>query len=410
MKKIVILGAGYGGVIAALGLEKKFRGDENTSITLVDKHNYHLYAANLYEVATADEDFTTRDQLKKSISIPLEEILKNKKISFLQSEVSSIDQAKKTVQAGNKSLEYDQLVVALGSVSDYFAIEGAEKYSLPMKTFTDALKIRNAIEFAIEAHRTDTHKKNIRIVVAGGGYTGVEFAAELAHEIKILAWKNQYPPEKIEITVVEAMNQLIPGLSDRMSEDALWHLKNRGVRVQINTPIVSIDDHFITLQSGEKMDYDVLVWTTGVKCSPIPFTKPLNTDRKGRILTNQFLQFDTDASIFAIGDCACVLNTDGRPAPPTAQDAIEHGIYIADALPELMDNRRPAPYHGKHHGFIVTMGGRWAILNYGGFYFKGIFAYMGRVFAQLNYYYRVVGLWKAMKYILFDWEVYGRND
>src|SRR5207245_108543 len=135
----------------------------------------------------------------------------------------------------------------------------------------------------------------------GGGYTGVEFAAELSHELEILSWKNHYPPEKMEIVIVEAMAQLIPGFSDRLSQDALWKLKERGVRVQLSSPSISADEHYLNLANGEKEYYDVLIWTTGVKAKPLPFTEKMNTDKKGRLITSQFLQSDSYESIFAIG-------------------------------------------------------------------------------------------------------------
>lgn len=410
MKKIVVLGGGYGGAVAALGLARQFPDKKEVSIILIDKHNYQLFNSNLFEVATAEEDFVSLEQLKKSITIPHVEMFDGENVELLQAEISEIDAAQKIVSAGGKKIAYDYLVVALGSVSDYFNIEGAEKYSLPLKSYTDALRIKNQLEFAIQAHRQDINKPNLRIVVAGGGYTGCEFAAELSHEVDILAWKNQYPPEKIEIVIVEATAQLIPGFSTRMSQDALWHLKNHGVRVQLSSPIAKVNEQFVEFGNGEQEAYDVLVWTTGVKARSLPFVQRPNLDKKGRVITNQFLQSDKDDHIFVIGDCACILNVDGKPAPPSAQDAIAQGDYIAYALPKLMANQRPQEYQGRKHGFIVTMGGKSAILNYGGFYFKGFAAFVVRQLANLRYYAKVVGWWQAFKYIVFQVDVFSRND
>lgn len=405
---IIILGSGFAGVAAAKGLVRAF--SNSGSITIVSEHNYQLFNTNLFEVATAEEEFATISQLKKSIGLPLGEALNLKKINFVPGKVSEIDAAKQTLTVGNKKLAYDYLVVALGSVSDFFGIPGADQYALTLKSLPDALRIKNQIEFTIQAHRTDINKPNLRIVVAGGGYTGVEFAAELSHELEIVAWKNQYPLEKIELCVIEATASLIPGFSERLSQDALWHLKNRGVRVELSSPITSVDEHFLTLANGEKEEYDVLVWTTGVKAVPVPFSETLNTDKKGRLITNHYLQTDQYQNIFAIGDCACVINQDGRPAPPSAQDAITQGRYVAYALPLLAKNQRPTPYRGKAHGFIVTLGGRNAVVVYAGFYIKGYFGYIIRQLANLRYYGSVVGWWRALKYILFEWNVYHRND
>ncbi len=408
MKKIIIIGSGFAGVSAAKGLIKKLEPEDQ--IILISQHNYQLFNSNLFEVATAEEELASINALKKSICIPLSEVLDFKKITFVESGVNSINPQEKFVQAGSKKFNYDYLIIATGSVTDYFNIPGAEQFALPLKSFTDALRIKDKIEFTIQGHRLDMHKPNLRIVVAGGGYSGVEFVAELAHEINILCWKYNYLPEKIEICIIEAMDCLIPGFSNRLSQDALWKLKSLGVRVQLSSKIESVDQHTLNLSTGEKEPYDVLVWTTGVKAKLAPFTIPLDTDKKGRLITNQFLQVSKFENIFAIGDCACVVNNDGKVAPPSAQDAVTHGKYLAYCLSELIKNHRPKPYIGKAHGFIVTMGGKNAIMDYNGFYIKGFPAFIFRQLANFRYFLGVLGLWKAIKYSLFDIDIYSRND
>lgn len=410
MTRIVIVGGGYGGVLTALGLARKFGRSKEISLTLIDKHDYQLFASNLYEVATADEELATVSQLKKTIALPYKEILRGKNVKFVKALVTQIHPAQKIVFAGPQKFEYDYLVLAAGSTSDYYNIEGAQNFSLPLKSLADAFAVRNQIEFAVQSHRLDVNKKNMRVVVAGGGYTGIEFAGELAGFLDIVAWKNQYPREKIEITIVEAQNTLLPGFSRRISQDAYERLQDLKVRVQLSSPIFRVDNHFVELVSGEKMEYDVLVWTTGVKASAVPFAEQINTDKKGRIVVNQFLQAEAFNSIFVLGDGACVLNQDGKSAPPTAQDAIAQAEYISYALPVIMKNQKPRVYQGQPHGYIMAIGGRWAILNYGGFYFTGRLAYAICELAHFNYYRKVVGWWKALKYLVLQLEIYGRND
>lgn len=409
-KKIVIVGAGFGGVAAALGLERVFRHDNLVEITIIDKHNYHVFNSNLYEAATAEEELVSISEVKRSVAVPLSEIFKGKKVTVLTAEVSDIDAAGKTLQAGGKKLSFDYLITGFGSVSDDFGIPGVAEFAIPLKTLRDAFAIRSQLAFVMDSHRLDVNKKNIRIVVAGGGYTGVELAAELAGEMEYLAWKNQYPPEKIEITIVEAMPQVIAGFSTKLSQDAVWKLKDRGVRVLLSSPITSVERTGIKLISGEQLPYDLLVWTTGVKAGALPFTAPLEVDRKGRVITNGYLQVKSQEYIYAIGDSASVNNVDGRPAPPTAQDAIAHGKYVAYALPLIMENQRPEPYIGKKHGFIVTLGGKYAIMDYGGLYVKGFLGFLFRYGATFRYYMSIVGIWKAVQYIVFQARVNSRND
>ena len=407
MTKIIIAGGGFGGLTLARGLVKRL--PNSVSVTLIDKHDYQLFNTNLFEVATAEEELATVSQLKESIGIELKEALP-KAVEFIRGEIKEINPKDKTVSVGGKQLPYDYLTVALGSVSDYFNIPGAEQFALPLKSFPNALRIKNQIEFSMQMHRQDMSKPNVKIIVAGGGYTGVEFAAELSHEIEFVAWKNQYPPEKVEICVVEAASQLIPGFSARLSSDALDKLKERGVRVELSSAILSVDAQFVELANHEKLAYDALVWTTGVKARSMPFTEQPNLDKKGRIITNQFLQSDKFQNIFALGDCAYIINADGRPAPASAQDAIAQGRYLAEAMPLLIQNKRPSEYKGKAHGFIVTLGGKYAIVDYGGFYIKGIFGYIVREGANFRFYMNALGFWKALKSILFQYKIFSRND
>lgn len=409
-KNIVIVGAGFGGVSAALGLSRVFKHDQDIRITVIDKSDFHIFSVNLYEAATSEEELVSIGQVKKSVAVPLSEIFKRKNIEVVKGEVSQINVEEKTVQVGTKKIAFDYVVSAVGSISDDFNVPGVREFAFPLKTLPDALRIRSQIAFAMQSHRMDVNKKNIRVVVAGGGYTGVEFAAELSGEMEYLSWKNEYPYEKIEVVIVEAMPELIPGFSQKLSSDALLRLKEKGVRILLSSPITSVDKNVVKLLSGEQLPYDVLVWTTGVKTGVLPFLEQPNLDRKGRVITNEFLQSDTCEYVYAIGDSACVMHEDGRPAPPTAQDAIAQGSYIAYALPLIMNNRKPQPYRGKKHGFIVTLGGSYAIMDYGGLYIKGFFAFIARYAANFRYYVSIVGVWKAVFYIVFQAKMNRRND
>jgi NADH:ubiquinone reductase (H+-translocating) len=410
MTNIVIVGGGFGGVGVALGLEKKFRKNKNISITLIDKRNYHLFTPNLFEVATAEEELTSVKQSKKSITLPFSEIFKGKKIRFLQSGLKSIDAQKKQLDLGHKQIPFDYLIVALGSQSDFFGIAGAQKYSMVLKDLPDALRIRNQIEFAVQAQKFDMSKKTVRIVVAGGGYTGVELAGELKGLADFVAWKNQYPREKIEIEVIEGTNSLVPGFDSRLSRDAYGRLQELGVRVRLSARISEVDEHFVGLMAGDKIAYDVLLWSAGVKANDSGI-KNAELDKKGRLLVNEFFQINGQHNIFALGDIACVMDSSGRPVPSSAQDAQDQSKYISYALSFILNNQKPPlPYKSHKHGFIVNVGGKWAIMSYSGFYNTGWLAYFIDKLAHVRYYIPVVGLFKAMKIVLFQMEVYSRND
>ncbi len=410
MKQIVILGAGFGGITTALKLSSQIKKIE-VEITIIDEQDYHLFTTNLYEVATAEEELTSITQLKKTITLPITEILHSHPVRFVKGRFKLIDPEKKQVNLEDgKSFNYDYLVVAAGSITDYFNIPGAEANSIPLKTLKDALKIRNQVEFLIQAHRLDTSKKLLRFVVAGGGYTGVEFVSELSNLVRMLSWKYGYPHEKLEIVVVEGTNQLIPGLSDRLSRDAYRRLEQLGVRVMLSSFITSVSDQFLDFKNGERLAYDLLVWSTGVKARALSFTIPPAKDKKGRCMTTPFLQTQTWPNIFVIGDMACVMNDQGIPAPSTAQDAVAQARYVAYAIVQQLQNKKSKPYSVLKHGFIVSIGGKWAILKVGHWYISGFLGYLVGQGAHLRYYASLVGWWQATKYVVFQMEIYTRND
>lgn len=412
MQHIVILGAGFGGIRTALQLDKEFRNKKDIQITIIDKHDYQLFHPSLYEIATAEEETTQTLPLKKSIAVPLADVYRGTKVEMLKGVFTQVDPIAKSVHlADGSKVNFDYLVLAQGSTTDYFGIPGAQERSFPLKTLKDALRIRNEISFTIQRHRMDVNKKNIRIIIAGGGYTGCEFAAELGNMLEVLAWKNNYPPEKIEVVVLEAMHQLIPGLDDRLSADAYNRLRSLGIRIQLSSMITKVEDGFVELANGEKEAFDMLVWTTGVKAQPISFvgeTQPM--DKKERLNTKTCLQLLNFQYIFALGDCACIFNEYGRPVPPTAQSAIHQAHYIAHAIVDCIAGREPAPYVPQAHGFIVTLGGKWAIVKWGNWYVKGFLGYLIRTGADFRYFYHLVGFMKAMRIVLLQTELYSRND
>lgn len=409
-KKVVIVGGGFGGLSLALGLERALGRDRSFEVTLIDRRSYHLFTPNLFEVAAAEEELATLESLKRSVTLPYQEVLKGRRIQFIQGEVTAIDRREKLVTAGTRHYPYDCLVVAPGSEPDYCGIPGAREFSLPLKDLRQAFRIKNQLEAAIQVHRHDPVKKSLKVVVVGGGYAGVELAGELADTLKIIAWKNGYPGHKIELELLEAANQLMPGFDDRLSRDAFVRLTDLGVRVRLLCAIRRVDAHFLDLASGERASYDALIWTAGVRARPLPFLDPPGTDRKGRLVTTDFLRLEDDSSVFALGDAALVVDRTGRVVPPSAQDAWHQARYLAYAIPLLLANRRPWPYRPDRHGFIVNVGARYALMSYKGWYLTGFLAYLADIVGHLDYYRTLVGWLKALRYVLFQFRLYQRNN
>lgn len=410
MTKIVILGGGFAGVAAALGLEKRFRASNHVSITIVDRAAYNQFNSNLYEVATAAEELENIGDLKKSICVPFEQMFKGKRLNFIQGEIRSIDPLRKIAVLPGKKIEYDYLILALGSQEEYFNIPGAKEYGIPLKSLPHALKIKNAIEFSVEAHKFDTQKKYVRIVIAGGGYTGVELAGELKTLLDFLSWKYNYPREKIEIQILEASNTLMPGMGNRATKDATSRLNFLGTRVKLLSPIIKVEQNTVEISTGEKLIYDVLIWTAGVRAKPLPLGLDIQTDVKGKVVVDQFLRAKGLENIFVLGDQAAVLKPNGQSVPASAQDAVHEAEYLTYALPCFLKNHHPLAYRPKDHGFIVSVGGKWAILNYPPFYFTGRLAYFIHELAHVRYFASILGWRQAVKLVWFQDRLYSRND
>jgi NADH dehydrogenase len=410
MNRVIIVGAGFGGLRVAKQLERKFRNKGEVSLTLVDQYSMHQFTPNLYEIASSDEELTTTQQLKSSITIPLQSLFLGTEVKIITDTLTQVDGKNKTLQLENQKLSYDYLVLALGSVVDFSFVPTAKDYALPMKTVYDALRIRNEIAFAMQRHRLDSHKYNLRILIAGGGYTGVEFAAELARSIKFLAWKNDYPEENIEISIIEAASELIPGLNSKLSADSYTRLRELGVRIQLSSPIAEVGDGFVILTRGDREAYDVLVWSTGVRGRDIPFSEPVMCDRKNRVCVETSLQLEAFPNIFVLGDCASVLGPNNQPVPQTAQEALSQASIISANVTRLIKGQKLLNYKCRTRGFIVTLGGPWAISTVGGFYIRGFLGYLLRVGANFSYFGYLLGWFSAIRLVLFQTKLYSRND
>lgn len=397
-------------MLCAKKIRAKLSDINQLKITLVDEKDYQLFTFNLYEVASAEEEFTTLKQLRKAITLPLADALKHEKIEFITGKVKEINLTAKTMYAAGKLLEFDYIVMAPGSESDFYNIEGASEFGLPLKSLKDALIVRSRIESVYAAHTLDMTKKSLRFVVAGGGYSGCELSAELSKLVKILNWKYNYPVGKAEVLVIEAMSELIPGFSRQMSRDAYERLKDLNINIKFSARINKVTQQFVQLDSGEKLAYDVLIWTVGVKARQLPVQENLQKDNKGRLVTNIFLQIPGYESVYVLGDAALAVDASGVVALQSAQDAISQAEYLSKAFAARFFNQKITPYKVLRHGFIVALGGRWAIMDYNGIYLKGFLAYFIREIAHIRYVAKLLGHLKAIKFIWFQNKIFGRND
>ncbi len=411
-KKIIIAGGGFGGLNCAVRLARAARRNKIAAeIILADRNDYHLYYPNLYEVATSEEEFVSIAALKKSIALPYAEVLP-KEVAFIRGEISAIDQEKRTAVIAGQAHGFDYLVLSFGSVTDYFGIKGMRESALTLKSLPDALKIRNQAEFIFESASMDVRKKLLRIIIGGGGFTGVELAGEMLNLIAILCWKYNYPRDKAELLVIEGAPQLLPGMPAHISRRVRERLLGLGAQVRLENFITEADETGVIVNTGEKINYDLLIWTGGVRAAALPLNEKELCDKKGRIMENsdKFCLQGCE-NIFALGDIACVPDKDNIPLPQTATQAIYESEYVADAiLCRLLSKPVPA-FRPQSFGYIIPVKGKWAVLHLpSGITWYGFLSWIGRRFADLRYFAKLLPFWKALRMAWFDAELYVKND
>ncbi|MBI5742834.1 MAG: FAD-dependent oxidoreductase [Candidatus Niyogibacteria bacterium] len=298
-QKILILGAGFGGVRAALDLAHF--GGSGALVTLVDRHPYHIYTPDLYEVASAyikeGRDFSRAEfyRLASTAAVPLSQIFhKYKNVHLVQGEITAIDLAGRAVATlDGKKINYDRLIFALGSEPAYYDIPHIKEYAVGFKTLNDALNVRDAVD---EALSRLPKNKPVRVAVAGGGFAGVELAAELVDFLRSELKMHARPRDGFSVTVIEAGAELFGGVLGRAGRLAAERLKKLGVRIATNAKIADVKKEAVILDSGEEIVYDVLVSTAGVCASGIASKLGVPTAAKGCLVIDDHLRMVADVS------------------------------------------------------------------------------------------------------------------
>ena len=359
MPRIVILGAGFGGLFAAKKL-----AEVDADITVVDRHNYHLFQPLLYQVATAG-------LAPSDIAWPIRSILsRQKNTSVLLEEVIDIDLDKHAVILKNESLGFDYLIVATGSTHSYFGHEDWETMAPGLKSVDDATYIRRRILTAFEqAEMTDKNEERqrlLRFVIVGGGPTGVELAgtmAELAHHT-LAADFRRIDPRSATVMLVEAGPRLLPYLNESLSDYARRSLERLGVEVRLGTPVSHCDGKGVTVD-GDRIAAATVIWAAGVAASPAGQWLGAETDSVGRVIVQPDLSINSAPNIFVIGDAALVKYADGEVVPGIAPAAKQQGRFVADVIAKKIAGK-PAPqaFHYRHAGHLATIGRRSAVIEF----------------------------------------------
>lgn len=417
-KRIVIVGGGFGGVRAALDLSRHVYQD--AEIILVDKDTYHEYHPNYYRIATTflPESKLRRPEtfyeLRDEVSIPLSEIIHKNKVRIAEEEVTAIDPKLQTISflSGN-SLSYDWLILAVGSVSNFFDIEGAKEYSLELKSAHDALGIRNAID---ELFSSTPKHRMINIVIAGGGLSGSELAASLACFVKRLTRIHSHPAGLIQITIVETADSILRDIRSEVRKKAEKRLKDLGVRIFVRSritkvtrqevegiEIIAAEDHILRKKNSNEssepfsLPYSIFIWTAGVKAHPLAdYIGGAKRNQKSCLMVDEHLRVLPFENIFAIGDVAACISSADTFLPMTAQVAISQGRYVAYTLRRIIHKKMIFRYYERRSHFVIPLGTRYALFDLGWVVLSGRLGWWLKRLITLDYLTGIVSFQSAL--------------
>jgi NADH dehydrogenase len=369
-RRVVIIGAGFGGLSATRALVRA-----PVEITLIDRHNYHLFQPLLYQVATAGLS-------PSDIASPIRAIVRDQRnVRVVLGEVSGIDTARREVVAEGRRIPYDDLVIATGAQHAYFGHDDWARFAPGLKTIDDATYLRRRILLAFEKAETETdpaeRRALLNFVVVGGGATGVEMAGAIAELAKraLASDFRSIDPGNARIILVEAGPRLLPGFVPELSDKARRSLEKLGVEVRLGTAVTACDDSGVSLGS-ERIAARTLMWAAGVSASPAARWLGVEGDRAGRLKVNADLSVPGHPEIFVIGDTALALRDDGRPLPGVAPVAKQQGSYVGKLIAARIRGTTLPPFHYRDFGSLATIGRKSAVVEMAGLRLTGFFAWL----------------------------------
>ncbi len=346
--KIVILGAGYGGILTSLRLQKELNYNE-ADVTLVNKHDYHYFTTQLHMPAAGTDN---PDNVRVSISKLIDEF----KIDFVKSTVVQIRPHDRKVILEDGTLSYDYLVIALGGESETFGIPGLAEYALTIRSINSVRLIREHIEYQFARFKREPHRTDyLTIVVGGAGFTGIEFVGELADRVPLLCKQFDVDPSLVKIINIEAAPTALPGFDPELVEYGMQVLQKKGVTFRIGTPIKECTPEGVIVGDGEEIKAATVIWTGGIRGNRLIEEAGIETVR-GRVKVDEYLRAPGYDNIFVIGDNSIVFNEEGRPYPPTAQMAMQQGVNCAQNLVACIRNQALKPFKFQYKGTVASLG------------------------------------------------------
>lgn len=408
-KQIVILGGGYAGVHAAKALHKAFKKQKDkVEITLIDKNRHHILMTELHEVAGNRVD-------EASVKISFDRIFSGKMVRVVQDKITSIDFEKQVLAGERSTYSYDQLLISTGAQTADFNIPGVKEHAFYLWSLEDALKLRTHIEStvrkAVKEADEEKRKQMLTFVVAGGGFTGVELIGELTEWLPILCKKHGIDFKKeVRLINCEGLGNILNMLPEKPREKAVKRMEKKGVEIMLNSLITNVEADRFTTKNGDVIKTETLVWTCGVRGTEFCERLPLTDGKIGRKAVNEFMQSPDHNNVYLAGDGMWFIE-DNRAVPQIVEAAEQTAKTAADGIiytikQELgLKATSPKPYKSNFHGYMVSIGGTYAVSHTAGISLSGFFAMALKHLVNLYYQSGVCGvnaIWGYIKHEILE--------
>jgi NADH dehydrogenase len=406
--KVVIVGAGFGGLWAARTLAAA-----PVDVTLIDRNNYHTFFPLLYQVAAAE-------LVPTDIAYPVRSIFRRtENVAVRLAEMSGLDLAGRTVFTDRGPFTYDQLVLALGSEPTFFGVEGAAEHAFPLRWMSDAIPLRHHVltrfEAALSAGSND-RRRLLTFAVVGGGPTGIEYAgalSELIHGPLVRDFPG-ITADDVQIVLLEAGERLLGSMPEKLAAYAQTRLARRRVDVRVGAMVERVEACAIGLAGGDRLETETVVWTAGVQGEPRAASWGLPVGRGGRVPVTELLCLEERPEVYVIGDLAYREDDEGRPLPQVAQVAIQQGRCVAKNIVLRIAGKRPKPFVYRDPGMLAVIGRNAAVAHVFGRAFKGwsawalwlgihiswLIGYRNRLLVLVNWAWNYVFYRRAVRLIL----------
>ncbi|TMQ56909.1 MAG: NAD(P)/FAD-dependent oxidoreductase [Candidatus Eisenbacteria bacterium] len=380
-KRLLILGGGFVGLDVARSIGKSPAARKYWDTVLIDKENFFQFNPLLPAVAVGAVE-------TRHIVYPLRDMARHRQIRFVKNKATHIDLARREVLLHNDLvMPYDTLVIAVGSVTNYYDVPGAQEHARPFKTIVDAMYVRARVvelfEMAEQAETADQRRELLSFVIVGGGVTGVEVAAELMDMARdtLLPKYPSLSRSDLSVTIIEGGDRIIPAARPEHSAYVYRFLVRRGVRLFLGRPAVRVEPKCVHLPDGTKVEAFTILWTAGVRPPDLVTNLPVLHIKDGRVRVDDYLRaLDPEGEpiedVFVAGDCAASLRPDGTYQPALSQTGVAMGTYLGGLLVNRARGKPAKPFRFKPAGYIISLGKHSSVLELFGVPLSGKLAWL----------------------------------